>query len=170
MQPYRAYLFTPLFNLLAQKWSGEVREGRNSCARWFSWKGRFVSFGCSPKLTNVPPCYVFLIQSIDGTCIFSSLLANFHPWPKTDKRTPPQTWGGLQEVLHIQFRVCVPCLCPLPHVRAALRLERNVCTIVMASLAHFTFPAVSYRLENTCPLHGAMIHSPNSLSKSSLKS
>ena len=71
---------------------------------YFSSKGRFVSFGCPPKLTNLPPCYVFLIQIMNGNCIFSSLLANIPPRPKTDKRTPLKS-GGLMSLPVLQSSV-----------------------------------------------------------------
>ena len=60
----------------------------------------FVNFVCPPKLANIPPCYVFLIQIIEGNCIFSNSLAklaNMVQDQKVDKHTPPSR-GGLKGV------------------------------------------------------------------------
>ena len=57
----------------------------------------FVNLVWAPKLANMPPCYVFLIQMIDGNCIFShslAKLANMVQDKKVDKHTPPSR-GGL---------------------------------------------------------------------------
>ena len=57
----------------------------------------FVNFVWPPKLENIPPCYVFLIQVISGNCIFSHSLAKLPTIVqdrKVDKHTPPAV-GGL---------------------------------------------------------------------------
>ena len=56
----------------------------------------FANILCLPKLANVPPCYVFLIQIIDGNCILShslAKLANLVQDRKVDTH-PPQPWGA----------------------------------------------------------------------------
>ena len=59
----------------------------------------FVNLVWSPNLANIPPCYVFLIQIIDGNCIFShslAKLANIVQDRKVEKHTPPSR-GGLTD-------------------------------------------------------------------------
>ena len=58
----------------------------------------FVNFAWAQKLANIPHCYVFLIQMIEGNCIFShslAKLANMVQDQKVDKHTPPPAVGGL---------------------------------------------------------------------------
>ena len=57
----------------------------------------FVNLVWPPNLANIPPCYVFLIQIIEGNCIFShslAKLANMVQDQKVDKHTSPQPWGA----------------------------------------------------------------------------
>ena len=57
----------------------------------------FVNVVWPPNLANIPPCYVSLIQIIDGNCIFSNSLAklaNMVEDQRVDKHTPPSR-GGL---------------------------------------------------------------------------
>ena len=57
----------------------------------------FANLVWPSKLANIPPCYVFLIQIINGNCIFSHSLAKLANTPqeeKVGKRTPPQIWGA----------------------------------------------------------------------------
>ena len=66
----------------------------------------FVNLVWPPKLAKVPPRYVFLLQIIDGNCIFShalAKLANMVQDKKIDKHTFPQPWGASQ----VMFRVNV---------------------------------------------------------------
>ena len=53
---------------------------------------------CGPQNSQTsPPCYVFLIQIIEGNCIFNNSLAKFANMvqdQKVDKHTPPSR-GGL---------------------------------------------------------------------------
>ena len=52
----------------------------------------FVNLVWAPKLANMPPCYVFPIQNIDGNRIFGhslAKLANMVQNKKVDKHTPP---------------------------------------------------------------------------------
>ena len=45
------------------------------------------------KLANIPTCYVFLIQMVDGSCLFSNSLAKLANMPKAEKLAnipPPQ--------------------------------------------------------------------------------
>ena len=56
----------------------------------------FVNFVWAPKLANIPPYYVSLIEIIDGNCIFSNSLAklaNMVPDRKVDKHIPPAVGG-----------------------------------------------------------------------------
>ena len=57
----------------------------------------FVNLVCPPKLTNIPPCCVFLIQTIDGKCIFSHSLAKLAHMVQDKQMTyipPPPAVGG----------------------------------------------------------------------------
>ena len=56
------------------------------------------------KLANIPPCHVFLIQIIEGDCIFSNSLAklaNMVQDQKADKRTHPAAVGGLYIYIYV---------------------------------------------------------------------
>jgi hypothetical protein len=66
----------------------------------------FVNFVWPAKLANIPPCYVFLIQIIEGNCIFNhslATLANMVQDQNVDKHTPPQPWGAnrVEVILHM---------------------------------------------------------------------
>ena len=57
----------------------------------------FANMGWPPKLANIPPCYVFLIQIIYGNCIFGhslAKLANMVQGKTVGKHTPLKS-GGL---------------------------------------------------------------------------
>ena len=52
----------------------------------------FANIVCPPKLANILPFYLFLIQVIDGNCMFShslAKLANMAQDKKVGKHTPP---------------------------------------------------------------------------------
>ena len=50
---------------------------------------------CGPKNWQMfALCYVFLIQIIDGKCIFSSLLADVPPGSRLANVPPPSNLGG----------------------------------------------------------------------------
>ena len=88
MQSHPADFLMSSDQFLAQKLSGENREAKTDV-----WP---------PQLANIAPCCVFLIQIINGNCIFShslAKLANMVQDKKVDKQTPP-TRGGLKGTEH----------------------------------------------------------------------
>ena len=54
----------------------------------------FANIVWPPKLANIPPYYVFLIQIIDGNCIFGHSLASI-PQDKKLANIPPSKVVGL---------------------------------------------------------------------------
>ena len=66
---------------------------------------RYVCQLCvAPKTRKHTPCYVFLIQIIEGNCIFSNSLAklaNMVQDQKVDKHTPPQPWGACMASIYL---------------------------------------------------------------------
>ena len=69
----------------------------------------FFNFVWPQKLANIPACYVFLIQVIEGNCIFShslARLANMVQDRTVDKHTPPSR--GLRKGTKKGSRVGTP--------------------------------------------------------------
>ena len=72
----------------------------------------FINLVWAPKLANIPPCYVFTIQIIDGNYIFSDSLAKFANMVqdrKVDKHTPPSRGGLLSTVVYSFFNSFLEC-------------------------------------------------------------
>ena len=73
----------------------------------------FVNLVWPLKLTNILPCCVFLIQIIDGKCIFShslAKLANMVQDNKVDKHTPggARLFAASKEILRcLKKPVCL---------------------------------------------------------------
>ena len=67
----------------------------------------FFNFVWPPNLANIPPYYVVLIQTIDGSCIFSISLAKLANMVQDKKLTniPPQPWGAIDK-MHFKHYAC----------------------------------------------------------------
>ena len=68
----------------------------------------FASIVWPRKLANISPSYVFLMQIIDGNCIFSNSLAELRFKTKQLANIPPPSRGGL--TLH---DAAIPFVCDL---------------------------------------------------------
>ena len=58
----------------------------------------FVNLVWPQQLANIPLCFIFLIQIIDGNCIFShslAKLANVVQDQQVDKHTPTSRWVAI---------------------------------------------------------------------------
>ena len=67
----------------------------------------FANIVWRPQLANIPPCYVFWIQTTNRNCIFSLLLAklaNMVQDKQVGKQTPPAV-GGIYGSLHKNIKV-----------------------------------------------------------------
>ena len=91
LQPHRACLFTPFFNLLAQKWFGRYGEAKTHVQNNFLER-QVWQFCMVPKTGKRSPLLCIFV--IGENCIFSHSLPGIPQCEKADKRTPLKS-GGL---------------------------------------------------------------------------